>query len=92
MNFSVAPQSTKALADLISAVSVVSSSTFSLRELVFPSVAAMTNLDGSRLFYFGQDLGWNGEVGVGGEEGSGSCMTLVSMISLDSIDRTSKQL
>jgi hypothetical protein len=70
----------------------ISSSTFSLRELVFYSVAAMMNLDGSRLSHFGQDLGWNREVRVGGKEGSGSCMTLsiVSIVLSDLIDKTLK--
>ena len=93
INFPVAPQSTKALVDLTSAVSVVSGSTFSLRELVLPSVAPMMNLDGSHLSHLGQDLGQSRNVGVGDRDGSGSCMTLsvVSIVSLDLIDKTSKQ-
>ena len=62
---SAAPQSTKALVDLTSAVSVVSSSTFSLRELVFPSVVAMIDLEGSLLSHFRQDFRWNGDIRVG---------------------------
>ena len=53
MNSLVAPLSTKELMDFTSPVSVVSSSTFSLREVERSSAEAMTSLDGSRRPHFG---------------------------------------
>ena len=52
----------------------------------------MMNLDGSHLSHLGQDLGQNRDVRVGDRDGSASCTTLsvVSIVSLDSIDKTSK--
>jgi len=52
MNSPVAPLSTKELTDFTSPVSVVSSSTFSLREVEPSSAEAMTSLDGSRHSHF----------------------------------------
>ena len=50
----VAPLSTKELTDFTSPVSVVSSSTFSLREVEPSSADAMTSLDGSHRSHFGR--------------------------------------
>jgi len=53
MNSPVAPLSMKELTDFTSPVSVVSSSTFSLREVEPSSADAMTSLDGSCRSHFG---------------------------------------
>jgi len=53
MNSPVAPLSMKELTDFTSPVSVVSSSTFSLREAEPSSAEAMTSLDGSCCSHFG---------------------------------------
>jgi len=52
MNSPVAPLSTKELTDFTSPVSVVSSSTFSFREVEPSSTKAMTSLDGRSHSHF----------------------------------------
>ena len=77
MNLPVAPESAREFIDLISAVSVVSTSTFNQRDFGLSLEAAMTSLGGSHLSHLGQ---W-----VWGESDWGLCMTsVVSAVSFTS--------
>ena len=56
MNLPVAPESTRAVMDLFSAVSVVSISIFKLSEFRVPSVAAIVSFSGRAFSHFGFHL------------------------------------
>ena len=97
MNSPVAPQSTRAVTDLFSAVSVVSISTFKLSEEGLFSVTAMTNLAGNDLSRLGHRRvrgGIGGGVGVGYGEDSGFSMSRISVSEsvVFSIESTLKRL
>jgi hypothetical protein len=65
---------------------------FQFKRVVAPSVAAMTNLDGSLFSHVGRWTERNGDVGVGGVWGSKSCTTLSTVSTVSCIDKTSKRL
>jgi len=93
-NSPVAPLSTNELTDFTSPVSVVSSSTFSLREVKPSSAEAMTSLDGSCRSHFGH-LFRTISIGVTiGFLDMGFCMSVDgSTVSLrEHVGKTEKQL
>ena len=97
MNSPVAPQSTRAVTDLFSAVSVVSISTFKLSEEGLFSVTAMTNFAGNDLSRLGRRRvggGVGGGVGVGyrGDSGFSTSGVSVSESVAFSIESTLKRL
>ena len=93
MNSPVAPQSTRAVTDFFSAVSVVSISTFKLSEEGLFSVVAMTNLAGNDLSHLGhRRVGGGVGVGYGGDSGVSTFRTSVSESVVFSIESTLKWL
>jgi hypothetical protein len=93
MNSLVAPLSTSAVTELLSTVSMVSISTYSFREVGFPSVAAMVNFLGSSLSHFGWwSLAWKLVIRVEFKGVSGICTSLGSVSMLFFIFSTFRTL
>src|ERR1700761_5631805 len=98
MNSPVAPLSTREATDFLSAVSIVSISTFNLSEADFSSAAAMVYFSGSPFSHFGfRTFGAAGvDMGVGMEEGaeifSGFCTSGKSVSESCIFDKILKQL
>ena len=94
INSPVALESTRAVMDLFSAVSVVSTSTFKFSEFGVPSVVDIVNFSGRAFSHFSfRYLGGNGvRVKTGGGSSSSFCTSTGTVLESDIFANTSKQL